>query len=207
VSSDDETEGGTASMIYSVKGRIVYRYPGRTCLEVSPAIVLDVYTPLSYFSNLKNDEIVTFYIVMKIKDEDPQIYGFLSVREKEFFLKMISISGIGSKTALLIISSFSISEFMKMLESSDVVKLSSIPGIGKKTAQRVILELSGKIRFEEEELSEDTRLKNDLVSALVNLGYPQKNVKSIVDAVLRDMEDDQSFESLFKLTLKKISSI
>ncbi|MCK5004070.1 MAG: Holliday junction branch migration protein RuvA, partial [Candidatus Aminicenantes bacterium] len=102
---------------------------------------------------------------------------------------------------------FSINEFVIMLENSDVTRLSSIPGIGKKTAQRIILELSGKIRFEDDEISKESKVKNDLVSALVNLGYPHKGVKSAVEDILREDPPDQSFESLFKLILKKISSV
>jgi len=194
-------------MIYALRGKVLDKMPGHIYLDCGGGIILDVYAPLSYFSSLKAGQEIMLYTVLKIKDEDPQIYGFLSEKEKEFFLRMISISGIGSKTALLIISAFSIKEFVISLENSDVTKLSSIPGIGKKTAQRIILELSGKIRFEDDELSEDSKLRNDLVSALVNLGYPHKGVKAAVEEVLRDDQTDKSFESMFKLILKKISSM
>jgi len=194
-------------MIYSIKGEIVKKIPGHTIIDTDGGFAFDVMTPLSYFSSLKVSDIVTFFTVLKVKDDDPQIFGFITEKEKEFFLKMISISGIGSKTALLIISAFSIREFVIMLESSDVLKLSSIPGIGKRTAQRIILELSGKISFDEDETSKEVKLKNDLVSALVNLGYPQKGTKQAVECVMREEHQDQSFESLFKLILKKVSSV
>ncbi len=194
-------------MIFAVKGQVINKIPGHLFIDPGNGIILDIFVPLSYFSSVKTDEIIVLFTVVKIKDEDPQLFGFLSEKEKEFFLKMISISGIGSKTALLIISAFSIREFVIMLESSDVVKLSSIPGIGKKTAQRIILELSGKIRFDEDEISEGTKIKNDLISALVNLGYPQRGVKSAVEEVLRGDPPEKSFESLFRLILKKISSM
>lgn len=194
-------------MIFAVNGKVVNKIPGHIFLDTGNGIILDIFTPFSYFSNIKTNESIILYTIVKIKDEDPQIYGFLSEKEKEFFLKMISISGIGSKTALLIISAFSINQFVIMLENSDVTRLSSIPGIGKKTAQRIILELSGKIRFEDDEISEESKVKNDLVSALVNLGYPHKGVKSAVEDILRGDHPDQSFESLFRLILKKISSV
>lgn len=194
-------------MIFAVNGKVADKSPGHLFIDTGNGIIMDIFTPLSYFSTIKTDETIILYTVVKIKDEDPQIYGFLSEKEKEFFLKMISISGIGSKTALLIISAFSIKEFVIMLENSDVTKLSSIPGIGKKTAQRIILELSGKIRFDDDEISEDTKIRNDLVSALVNLGYPQRGVKSAVEDVLREDNTEQSFELLFRLILKKISNM
>ncbi len=194
-------------MIYALKGKVVNKIPGHIFLDQGNGILYDIFTPLSYFSTIGKDESILLYTVMKIKDEDPQIFGFLSEKEKEFFLKMISISGIGSKTALLIISAFTIREFVIALENSDVLKLNSIPGIGKKTAQRIILELSGKIIFDDEEMSDDTKLKTDLISALVNLGYPQRGVKTAVEEVLKEDVPDHSFETLFKLVLKRISKV
>ncbi len=194
-------------MIYSIKGRISKKIPGHTIIDTGNGITFDVMTPLSYFSSLGIDETIILFVVLKVKDDDPQIFGFITEKEKEFFLKMISISGIGSKTALLIISAFSIKEFVIMLDSSDVLKLSSIPGIGKKTAQRIILELSGKISFDEDGTSNEVKLKGDLISALVNLGYPQKGTKQAVESVMREDHSDQSFEYLFKLILKKVSGV
>ncbi len=194
-------------MIHLIEGNVFNKAPGHVFVKAGGGIVFDILTPLSYFASVKTGENIALFTVLKIKDEDPMIYGFLSEREKEFFLKMISISGIGSRTALVIISAFSIKEFVIMLENSDVVKLSSIPGIGKKTAQRIILELSGKIRFDEDEIGENVRMKSDLISALVNLGYPQKTVKMAVEEILREDPSDNTFESLFKLILKKISNV
>ncbi|MEN8223461.1 MAG: Holliday junction branch migration protein RuvA [Acidobacteriota bacterium] len=194
-------------MIYALKGKVVNKMPGHIYLDTGNGILYDIFTPLSYFSSIGKDENILLYTVMKIKDEDPQIFGFQSEKEKEFFLKMISISGIGSKTALLIISSFTIKEFVIALENSDVLKLSSIPGIGKKTAQRIILELSGKIIFDDEDMNEGAKVKNDLISALVNLGYPHRGVKTAVEEVLKEDVPDKSFESLFKLILKRISKV
>jgi len=194
-------------MIYALKGKVINKIPGHIFLDTGNGVLYDIFTPLSYFSSIGIEKNILLYTVMKIKDEDPQIFGFLSEKEKEFFLKMISISGIGSKTALLIISAFTIRDFVVALENSDVLKLSSIPGIGKKTAQRIILELSGKIIFDDEDMSEETKLKNDLISALVNLGYPQRGVKTAVDEVLREDVPDQSFEKMFRLILKRISKV
>ena len=194
-------------MIYALKGKVQNKIPGHIFLDTGNGVLYDIFTPLSYFSSIGIEKNILLYTVMKIKDEDPQIFGFLSEKEKEFFLKMISISGIGSKTALLIISAFTIRDFVVALENSDVLKLSSIPGIGKKTAQRIILELSGKIIFDDEDMSEETKLKNDLISALVNLGYPQRGVKTAVDEVLREDVPDQSFEKMFRLILKRISKV
>ena len=131
---------------------------------------------------------VLLHTVMRQKDEEFFLYGFLTRKEKYFFQKMISISGIGGKTALSFISAFSTDEFTRAVNGADVVKLSSVPGIGKKTAQRIVLELTGKLEFAEAEIDDTgARLKEDLISGLVNLGYPPKGAK---DSVLKTMEQD-----------------
>ena len=194
-------------MIYALKGKVVKKLPGHVFLDTGNGVLYDIHTPLSYYSSIDIEKGILLYTVMKIKDEDPQIFGFLSEKEKEFFLRMISISGIGSKTALLIISTFTIKDFVTALDNSDVSRLSSIPGIGKKTAQRIILELSGKIIFDDEDMSEETKMKSDLISALVNLGYPQRGVKTAVEEVLKEDIAERSFETLFRLILKRISKV
>lgn len=199
---------GFNSMIYGVKGKVTGKKPGHLFIDNGSGIIVDIITPVSYFSDFSPGDQVFFYTVIKIKDEDPFIYGFSTENEKDFFLKMISISGIGKKTALLVMSAFSISEFSMLVENTDVVKLSSIPGIGKKTAERIIFELSGKLNFDSEEVNENTKLKNDLISALTNLGYNSKKVKDAVNDVLKsEASESETFETLFKTIIKRVSGI
>lgn len=195
-------------MIYAVMGKIAGKKPGHIFVDNGSGIIVDVITPVAYFSDLSLEDKVFFYTVIKIKDEDPYIYGFRTENEKDFFLKMISISGIGIKTALLVMSAFSIGEFSLLIENTDVTKLSSIPGIGRKTAERIIFELSGKLNFENEEVDENSKLKNDLISSLTNLGYPLKKVKDAVNEVLKTgVSDEETFETLFKTIIKRVSGI
>jgi Holliday junction DNA helicase RuvA len=192
-------------MLSAIRGKLFDINPGETFIETSGGMIVKVLCPVSSYSEIKKTKDVFLYTTLKHKDEDLILYGFLKKKERYFFEKLISISGVGGKTALSIISSFSIDEIMLAVESSDVVKISSVPGIGKKTAQRIILELSGKIIFNEEEVNESVKIKDDLISGLVNLGYSVKNVKKVVNEVLKDYDENVSFESYFKRVLKKIS--
>ena len=96
---------------------------------------------------------------------------------------------------------------MEAINNGDTGKISSIPGIGKKTAQRLILELTGKLELEEAPAAETVQLRDDLVSGLVNLGYPVKSVTEFVNKTLKENPDTTSFEELFKMLLKKISKL
>lgn len=192
-------------MISALKGKIFDISPGECHLEVAGGIVLKIFFPVSSFPRLKELEEVLFYVVMKIKEDDPLLYGFTTTQERELFEKLITISGVGGKTALSFISAFSVQELADAINNGDTVKISSIPGIGKKTALRVILELTGKLDLTEEMDAGTGQLKDDVMSGLINLGYSEKLAKQAVNAVIKESPDAQSFEDLFKMVLKKIS--
>ena len=193
-------------MISAIKGNVFDISPGEVHIDIGNGLIVKVLCPVSTYSNIKAKDQVLLYTVLRQKDEEFFLYGFLSKKEKMLFKKMTSISGIGGKTALCFISAFSIDEFIQAVEKSDVLKLSSVPGIGKKTAQRIILELTGKIDFKEYEIvDKKLKLKEDLVSGLVNLGYPLKPIREFVNKTLKENPEENSFGILFKLVLKKIS--
>lgn len=192
-------------MLSAIRGELFDINPGEVFIETKGGMIIRVLCPVSSYSEIKKLKEVFLYTTLKHKDEDLILYGFLKKKERYFFERLISISGVGGKTALSIISSFSIDEIMLAIDGSDVVKISSVPGIGKKTAQRIILELSGKIIFNEEEVTESVKIKDDLISGLVNLGYAVKNVKKVVAEELKNYDESITFESYFKKVLKKIS--
>ncbi len=194
-------------MISALKGIVRKREPGKIFLQTGENYFFEINTPASYYFDISDDEEVLLYTVVRIKDEEIRLYGFLNSDQKNFFLKMISVSGIGAKTALLMISSFSPEEFLEVLEGSDVEKLSSIPGIGKKTAQRVILELSGKLSVGSLTEGGDSGIKNELISALINLGFSSQKARHNVSEILKEKRGEVSFEKLFRLVLKKASNI
>ena len=125
----------------------------------------------------------TVYTYLLIRQEDIKLLGFVSEEERDLFLKLIQIHGVGVKHALNIISNFSVEEFIEIIENGDVNRLIEIQGIGNKTAQRIIVELKGKIEFNQsEELDQ-------LVSALVNLGYDKKESLNVAKKALKETKD------------------
>ena len=194
-------------MISALRGRVFTISPGDVQVETAGGAIYRVLIPVSNYSKIKKEKEVLLYTVLRVKEDQMVLYGFLTIKEKTFFEKFISISGVGGKTALSLISAFSAHELVEAINTNDVGKLSSIPGIGKKTAQRIILELTGKLELDEEQLEETVQLRDDLISGLVNLGYPAKSVKELVNKVLKENPEITSFEDLFKRTLKKISKL
>ena len=192
-------------MISAIKGTIFAISPGEAHIDTGSGFIVKVLYPVSGYSKIKNEEKVLLHTVLKIKDEEVKLYGFSTIKEKTSFEKLLSVSGVGGKTALALISAFSTAELIEAIDSGDVGKLSSIPGVGKKTAGRIVLDLTGKLELEEAEAHETVKLKEDLISGLVNLGYAPKGVREVVNKLIKDNPDATSFEELFKLALKKTS--
>ena len=194
-------------MISGVRGSIFDISPGEIHVDTGYGIILKVFYPVSNFSQLKDKEKVVLHTVLKIKEEEVILYGFLSKKEKMFFEKLVSISGVGGKTSLSLISAFSMDELVEAINGGDITRICSIPGIGKKTAQRIVLELTGKLELEVDQVDENVKLKEDLISGLVNLGYSKKNVRHFVNRTISEIPKGKSFEDLFKMLLKKISRL
>jgi len=192
-------------VIGGIEGIVVLKEPGKVLVKTESGIYYDLFVPVSDFSKIVFNEKIFFYTVLKIKDDDAFLFGFLEKERKELFEQLITVSGVGPKTALSCVSTYSVSEIVDAIESGDVSKISSIPGIGKKTAQRIIVDLSGKLVFEgDEAVGEMIKLKDDVISGLINLGYSSKSVKSAVDYIVKHNNDINDFEELFKLSLKRL---
>lgn len=194
-------------MISAIKGKIFSIAPGEVDVETANGVVYHLLIPVSAYSALKNQEEIVLHTVLRVKEDQQILYGFTNAKEKVFFEKFTSISGVGGKTALSMISAFSLGDLVEAINNGDSGKISSIPGIGKKTAQRIILELTGKLDLEDEQVEETVQLREDLISGLVNLGYPVKSVTDHVNKTFKQHPDVTSFEEMFKLLLKKISKM
>jgi len=191
-------------MIAAVRGRIFQLSPGRLAVETAAGVILQLAVPVSSFQRLRLGQEVLLHTVLKVKDEDIVLYGFLGEDEKAFFEKLLAVSGIGGKTAMACVSAIAPGEWRLVIAAADVARISAIPGIGKKTAQRIILELAGKLEAEPAEAEALTRLGADLVSGLVNLGYPARAARETVQRVLKENPGQEDFEGLFKALLKKV---
>ena len=193
-------------MIVAVRGKIFASAPGRVAVDPGSGIILQLVVPVSAYPQLRENQDVMLHTVLKIRDEDVIIYGFLQPREKALFEKLIAVSGIGPKIAMSCISAMAADEWIAAIAAADIARISSIPGIGKKTAQRLILELTGKLGLESEIPDADAQLRSDLISGLANLGYPLKEAREAVNRALKEKSPAAGFEELFKTIMKKMKS-
>lgn len=151
--------------------------------------------------NFKLNEAYKVYTYQHVKEDVLALYGFMLEDEKELFLKLISVSGIGPKTALAILAAGSVNDIVMAIENKNAAFLKKFPGVGAKASQQIILDLAGKINFDDELTNNTSSNKaNDIIEALVALGYTKKEVKKIVDGL--DMSKDEG--TLVKEALKKM---
>jgi len=192
-------------MIAAIVGKPLAVYPGEIHLQTAGGVVYRILVPVSAFTELKRQQRVLLHTVFRVKDDKATIFGFLDSQEKELFERMISISGVGGKTALSFVSAFTFEELTAAINQGDTPKLTSIPGVGKKTAQLIVLKLTGKLDFKPGVVDNELQvLKDDLVSALENLGFPKKSVKKTVQEVVDREGPFDSFEAAFKKILKRV---
>ena len=170
---------------------------GRLRRKVADYLVLDVAgvgyqvsVPLSTYRRIPDDgEDVCLHIHTHVREDSLSLFGFLTEAEKDLFLLLIGVSGIGPKLALTILSSLSVDEIAAAIQSSDDQKLSSVPGIGKKTAARMLLELKDKVKYfmaaaapSAPSATHDADA-DDVLSALINLGYKKQHAEEAIAKV------------------------
>lgn len=167
-----------------------------------------IFSSLTTLANIEINNEYKIYTSMQVREDDISLFGFISKDELEMFLHLTSVSTIGPKTALGILSSLSVDEIKNAILNNDINKLTVAKGIGKKSASRIILELVDKVKkmnFVPIEKSEDVSVVNEdfdvAKEALLNLGY-QKND---IDRVLLELKDNElSLEELIKESLKRL---
>ena len=191
-------------MIEHVRGILQYKSPAFIIVETG-GIGYKVNLPLSNYDLLpaEGDEIkINTYL--HYREDGLSLYGFLSQEERDFFLLLISISKIGPKSALRMLSSLSPPEFKKAIKRGDLVALTGIPGIGKKTAQRLILELKERIAEEETMEVGDQELVKDALSALFSLGYRRSEARKAIREAIDSSKEELDLASLIKKALRYI---
>jgi len=195
-------------MIAYLKGNLIQKLTNQVILDVG-GVGYRAWIPLSTYLKLGSvAETVELYIYTHLTDNSLSLYGFSSKEEKEIFLKLISISGIGPKLALNILSGIEASDLEDAIRKSDINRISLIPGIGKKTALRIAMELQEKLELKEKVLeSEGFQEKEDLISALMNLGFKRKEVEGAVEETIKAHSVEADFETLLRESLKKMAKL
>lgn len=195
-------------MIAYLKGILIQKTPNCITLDTQD-VGYCVWIPLSTYLKLgENNESVELFIHTHMTDNSLDLYGFFTEEEKDIFLKLISISGIGPKIALNILSGIGVSDLEDAIQHSDITRLSLIPGIGKKTAMRIALELQEKLEMKEKVLGQkEFPEKEDLMSALVNMGFRRKEVDRVIDETIKEHTTEAGFEKLLRDSLKRLAKI
>ncbi len=188
-----------------------------TIVECSPdAVVLDVNgvgyqleVPLSTYYEVEKlglEQAVTLQVRTYLRDDRITLYGFWNGRERDLFERLIGVSKIGPKVALGILSGLPADELLSALASGDVVRLSRIPRVGKKTAERLVLELKDKVADLAKGLTPVAAPSDsdDLVMALLGLGYKRREAEQAAD-VVRERAEDSPFHEQLRLALSQLS--
>ena len=197
-------------MIAFLRGRVLEKHPNRIVVDVN-GVGYDLYVPLSTYYDVGDAGAeISLRVHTHVREEALQLFGFLTSLEQLLFERLIGISGIGPKLAIAVLSGIDSRELVASVQRADVARLTRIPGIGKKTAERIVLELKDRLRdIAPVEITADQQppsgdeLRDDLVSALENLGYHRPVAEKAVDAV-RARNGATNFEDALKGALREL---
>ena len=198
-------------VIAFLRGKVLDKQPNRIIVEVS-GVGYDVQVPLSTFYEVGEEGAeVTLRVYTHVREDALQLYGFLTDLERQVFERLIGISGIGPKLAIAVLSGMDSREVIAAIQRADVARLTGIPGIGKKTAERIVLELKDRLMklASPVEAGASTgaaatdRLRQDLLSALQNLGYHRPQAEKAIDAALKT-DADANFEQALRSALREM---
>ena len=198
-------------MIARLQGRLLEKQPNRIVVDVN-GVGYDVAVPLSTFYGLgEPGSDVALRIHTHVREDALALYGFASALEQELFERLIGVSGIGPKVALAVLSGIEPFDLIRAIEHADLARLTAIPGVGKKTSERIVLELKDRLpRAQVVTMaaghagSEPAALRDDLLSALVNLGYHRPLAEKAVAAALKTTPDG-GFERTLKQALRELA--
>ncbi len=193
-------------MITYIKGKLVEKNPTYIIVE-SGGIGYFIHISLHTYSQILDEESIKLYTHFHVREDAQSLYGFFTKMEREVFRLLITVSGVGTTTARIMLSSMSPKEIQQAIASDNAALLLSVKGIGTKTAQRIIIDLRDKIlkTYDVEEISSgiDNTAKDEALSALDILGFSRKQTQRVIDTILRD-NPAMDIENLIKQALKNL---
>jgi holliday junction DNA helicase RuvA len=198
-------------VIAHLRGRIFEKHPNRLVLDIN-GVGYDVFVPLSTFYNLGEPGSETaLRIHTHVREDALVLYGFATLLEQELFERLIGVSGIGPKVALAVLSGIEPVELIRAIERGDLARLTAIPGVGKKTSERLVLELKDRLPRAHVAAvtagvapSEPSTVRDDVLSALVNLGYHRPLAEKAVESAIK-AQPDGGFERTLKQALRELA--
>jgi Holliday junction DNA helicase RuvA len=207
-------------MIAHLNGTLLSKEPNSVIVDVS-GVGYEVTIPLSTFYELANEgSDVQLRIYTHVKEDALQLYGFKTERERKLFVNFISVSGIGPKIGVALLSGMSADELINSIKTNNLARLTLIPGVGRKTAERLIVDLREKMTALAASQVETTSglepaasgaspedsVRSDALSALLNLGYQRSSAEKAIDAVLND-GGEMTVESVLRRGLRKLARV
>ena len=198
-------------MIGHLRGVLLAKHPNQALVECA-GVGYDVAISVATFSDLPAEGAeARLHIYTRVAEDQLALYGFSQMQEKRLFERLLTISGIGPKLAITVLSGVAADRLVTAIRSGDHAALVKIPGIGKKTAERVVLELKDKLEDltgrPEEDVSRPGALgavAEDVLSALVNLGYARPVAQKAVESAATRQPGTQEFEALFRASMANI---
>jgi len=208
-------------MIAHLSGTLLSKQATSVILDVG-GVGYEITIPVSTFYELEDAGAqIQLRIYTHVREDALQLYGFKTARERELFMRLISVSGIGPKLGITLLSGMSADEMIASIRTNNLGRLTLIPGVGRKTAERLVIELRDKVAALsspqlEEELGAKTAegaaiptedsMRSDVLSALLNLGYQRSSAEKAVTAAL-DEGGDVSVESILRRSLRKLAKV
>ncbi|MBQ7743814.1 MAG: Holliday junction branch migration protein RuvA [Lachnospiraceae bacterium] len=200
-------------MINFIDGKLKEILENKIVVETG-GVGYDIFFPSSNFKNLPAiEESIKVYTYMHVKEDEMSLYGFLTREDKEMYLKLLTVNGVGPKGALNIISTLGFSTLVKAISSEDSKLIASVQGIGSKTASKICIELGDKVRkmnFEgkidiikanNEANEKISAIKDEVTEALVKLGYKESKARELLSSI--EVNGDESASDILKLALKQ----
>lgn len=195
-------------MIAALRGRLLEKQPARLIVDVS-GVGYDVQVPLSTYGRVGEiGDDITLRIHTHVREEQIALFGFLTPLEQQIFERLISVNGIGPKVALAVLSGIAPGDLVAAVQGNEPARLTTIPGIGRKTAERIVLELRDRLPaampVTPESSAPGGAVRNDLLSALVNLGYPRPIVEKAVTDILK-AQPGATFDEALRQALGRLA--
>ena len=198
-------------MIYQISGNLIAKHKDFVVIEVS-GIGFKITSTTNTINMIKLEQKILLHTYLHVREDALDLYGFHSTLEREVFLLLIGISGIGPKLAITILSGILPDELKDKIISGDIASLTSIPGVGAKTAKRIIVELKDKFtKIEEGSLGFsdklNSKLYDDALNALLSLGYSSQQSKQVLDHIANGKDDNKrNIETIIKAALKRLNA-
>jgi Holliday junction DNA helicase RuvA len=188
-------------MIAHLRGKLIARHPNQAIVETA-GVGYDITISVPTFTELPPaGSEVSLHIHTHVREDQIALYGFLRFEEKQLFEKLITVSGIGPKLAIIILSGMPAEDMVNAIRGNDIARLTKIPGIGRKTAERMVLELRDKLppvgADQVHVVPSLSAVQEDVLSALVNLGYQ----RVAAQRALTSIEQNGAFDAMFRAAL------